>query len=122
MPNTEQPTVVAIDDWMVYARDTGGRIVQTCAEMWPEWLDFETDPSDMSPDEYRAAVLQILRHKHPVWTDFESWMIEGEIEDAKRRGEVLTPEQARADLGDFLDLSMLISQQAPFFAAHRATA
>ena len=66
MQNAEQPIVVAIDDWMVFARNASGRIVQTCAEMWPEWLDFETDPSDMGTDEYRAAVLQILRHKRPV--------------------------------------------------------
>lgn len=65
----QQPRVIAFDDWMVWARDAQGRIVETCTEMWPEWLDEARDPSDMETDEYRAAVLRILRTKRPQWRD-----------------------------------------------------
>lgn len=69
LTTAQQPRVIAIDDWMVWARDARGRIVETCAEMWPEWLDEARDPSDMETDEYRAAVLRILRTKRPQWRD-----------------------------------------------------
>lgn len=64
------PEIIALDDWMVWGRDdAAGRIVETCAEMWPEWLDEEKMPEDMEPEEYRKAVLRILRHKRPAWRD-----------------------------------------------------
>lgn len=69
LTTAQQPRVIAIDDWMVWARDAQDRIVETCAEMWPEWLNEDRDPSEMGTDEYRAAVLRILRTKRPQWRD-----------------------------------------------------
>lgn len=100
-----KPQVIAIDDWMVWARDESGRIVETCAEMWPEWLDEKCDPSDMETDEYRAAVLRILRHKRPQWV--------GTIE---RNTDPSDPEAIEMILSDLRDME---ARQAAFIAAYK---
>ncbi|MCZ8408192.1 hypothetical protein O9649_10365 [Achromobacter dolens] len=95
----QQPHVIAIDDWMVWARDAQGRIVETCAEMWPEWLDEAREPSNMENDEYRAAVLRILRTKRPQWRDTVLANTDRDDPDALRLvlADVAALEAAQAD-------------------------
>ncbi|CAB3731141.1 hypothetical protein LMG1866_04652 [Achromobacter ruhlandii] len=102
------PAVIAIDDWMVWARDAQGRIVETCAEMWPEWLDEARDPSDMESDEYRAAVLRILRTKRPQWRD-----------TVAAATDPTDPDAVQLVLSDVADLER---EQAAFIAADEAQA
>lgn len=99
------PAVIAIDDWMIWARDPQGRIVETCAEMWPEWLSEARDPSDMGTNEYRAAVLRILRTKRPQWRDTMA-----SAKDQEHRDMILR------------DLATLEAEQAEFIAANEAQA
>lgn len=104
-----QPRVIAFDDWMVWARDAQGRIVETCTEMWPEWLDEDRDPSDMETDEYRAAVLRILRTKRPQWRDTMRSVLENAARDEDDPKALL-----RLVLSDVLALE---AKQAAFIAA-----
>lgn len=98
----EMPEIIALDDWMVWGRDDAtGRIVETCAEMWSEWLDEPKLPEDMETEEYRKAVLRILRHKRPAWRD----TFEQDMDD-----------DTRAMIAD--DLVSLERAQAAFIAAN----
>lgn len=73
-------TIIAMDDWMVWGRNEGGVLVETCAEMWPEWLDQSEDPSDMREMDYKRAVLAILQTKRCHWSMVE----ENARRDARR--------------------------------------
>lgn len=93
----EMPTIIGVDDWLIYGRTSGGIIVQTCAEMWPEWLDFATAPEKMENDVYRAAVIGILAHKRPMWrgvlddipSEDHDWIMSDILEMEADQAEVL---------------------------------
>jgi hypothetical protein len=102
------PAIIAIDDWMIWARDARGQIVETCAEMWPEWLSEARDPSDMETEEYRAAVLRILRTKRPQWRD-----------TVATTTDPTDPEAVQLVLSD---IAVLEREQAAFIAADGAQA
>jgi hypothetical protein len=97
----DMPQIIAMDDWMVWGRAADGRVVQTVAEMWPEWLDQPKAPEDMGTEEYRAAVLRILRHKRPRWTNAFGMAIDAE------ECEMIAA-----------DLAAMEPTQAAFIAAH----
>jgi hypothetical protein len=84
-------SIIAIDDWWIYATGPEGNIVHTSAECWSEWLYWETAPEDLSDREFKKAVLSTLLHKTDVrWSDYRSWIISSEEAYAKAHGHVFT--------------------------------
>lgn len=80
------PTVIALDDWLIFARDAAGEIVFAVSECWPEWLDFPSAPEDMDDEDFKRATLEILKHKRPQWQNYAQWFLDGERDFARARG------------------------------------
>lgn len=102
----ELPTIIAIDDWMIWGRDIKGQVVQTCAELWPEWLDYDKPPEDMEIDEYRCEVLRILGFKRPAWYNTVEWIKSRDLDDPDAITLVME------------DIHKLECEQHDFIAAH----
>ena len=102
MTTNPNPTVIAMDDWLIYAVSDNGEIVFTVSEVWPEWLDFDAAPEDMEDEEFKRATLQILESKHPHWRNYRDWLIQSERDDAEQRGHTFDASQAAADVSYFI--------------------
>lgn len=76
---------VAVDDWLLFGQDPiTNEVWFTVMEMWPEWLDYDIDPSDMSSDEYKKAALEIFTTRRQekyrtLWLNQKDDFIEQEI-------------------------------------------
>lgn len=65
-------TVIAIIDWMVYAVDASGRLLQTWTEQWPDWGHTERRREHMDVHDWHSTLLHLLRSKRPVWGDVKA--------------------------------------------------
>ncbi len=77
-PRTEI-TPLFSDDWLVFGKkhSTGDWYI-TIAEIWPDWLDYDKDPSDMSQKEFFDAAREIiLKHggSPSGWQKYRDWWI-----------------------------------------------
>lgn len=112
--------VIALDDWMIWARDESGQIVETCSEMWPEWLDERCAPEDMPDEEFKKATLRILRTKAVQWQNTKEYCDEStrrfaQIHDRIADAAELASEWAFVE-SDILELE---TKQAEFINSNR---
>lgn len=97
------PEIIALDDWLIYAKDQDGAIVFASSECWPEWLDFDIEPEEMDDTQFKQNSLDILRIKTDVqWRNYAEWFIQGEMSFALSRGLTFNPFECVSDLEEIL--------------------
>ena len=119
-------TIIALDDWAIYALDDDGQLVVDWSEVWPEWLDFETAPEDMSDRDFKRATLLILDRRRDDDTGFafsvpfvnyREWYIGGERSWAESLGCPFDSDAAIVAAEESVaEVLKLAEEQAPLLA------
>ncbi|KKM74798.1 hypothetical protein LCGC14_1396820, partial [marine sediment metagenome] len=72
-----QITPLFTDDWLIFGKKhSAGEWHITDAELWPDWLDYDKDPSEMGQKEFFNAIKEIIsKHKRPPsgWRNYRDW-------------------------------------------------